>query len=275
MKLPSSNKPRRRSRQSLTIVTVLVALLLVVGGGLTFFLIRNNRTKPDFPSLTETPDSSLVGTVAYLEAKTNCIRLIALSGASSRQLYCPPAWSTADAEKYGKPTSPQLIWLDGGKLELTFFRMTKTPGPNVLKGWQQVIDVATGAVTDTPDAQVPSSPNLTARPTTNSAGDKVKFSSDSESGRVKVWIEKKNGDINTVLDERGPSNYTYGMNSAFWGPDGKTIFAEDGRILVITPDKDPTVRTLIEEGEFGFEADDSARSSFAVTTENYVTTPSK
>lgn len=266
----SKRRARKRSGQGITVVVALFAFLLIAGGVVSYFMFRNEREKPEFPSLQEAPDKTLVGTVAYVEAKTNCIRLIALSGTASRQLYCIPAWSAEEAKKLGKPLPPQLVWLADGKLEVTFFRMTDPPGINVVKGWQYVIDAVTGQLVNTPTAEVPSSPNLATHLTKNVMGEIVKFSSDAESGRVKVWVESPNGSMNTVIDERGPGKYTYGMNAAFWGPDNKTIFAEDGRILVITPEADLTVRVLVEEGEFGFEADDPARSAFAVTTADYL-----
>ena len=261
---------RQRSRTAWGLGSVLLALVLVGGAAIAFAVLSGNRPRPDFPSLTANPDARLKGTVAYVEPKSNCIRLVSLSGKSSKQLYCIPPWSVADSVKYGKPTSPQLVWLAGGKLEVTFFRMTKTPGSNVVKGWQFVIDVATGAVTNTPAEKVPSQPNVTTRPSVNARDEMVKFSSDSESGRVKVWVEFPNGTTNMLLDERGPGKYTYGMNTAFWGPDGETIFAEDGRILVMTPNMDPIIRILVDEGDFGLEADVAERSSFAVTTEGYL-----
>lgn len=94
----AKQRSRKRSGEGIAIVTALFAFLLIAGGVVSYFLFREERAKPEFPLLQETPDNSLVGTVAYVEAKTNCIRLIALSGASSRELYCIPAWSTEDAK---------------------------------------------------------------------------------------------------------------------------------------------------------------------------------
>lgn len=64
---------------------------------------------------------------------------------------------------------------------------------------------------------------------------------------------------------RGPGEYTYGLLAAFWSPDGSWVAADDGRILVITPD-DAVTRVLVTPADSGFGGDGLAR--FAVTGED-------
>ena len=250
-------------------ILILVALM---ASFVVMVVIRDNRPIPEFPRLSSNPDSTLVGTVAYVD-DNECIRIIALRGEPSKELYCIPKWDIADAAKLGKPTSPQLVWLNNGKLEATFFRMSIGPGFSLSKGWQVVIDVDTGAVSETSEDLVPSALNLTTRPTTNAAGDVLSFSSNGETGKVVVVLTSKSGVKRTLLDVRGPGSYGYGMKSVFWGPAGKTIFADDGRILVIVPTSEPLTRMLVGSrggSAAGFADDESRGSDFAVTTMEYL-----
>lgn len=250
----------------------ILILTALIASFVAMVLIRDNRPIPDFPRLSGDPDSTLVGTVAYVD-DNECVRIIALRGEPSKDVYCMPNWDINEAAKLGKPTAPQLIWLENGKLEVTFFRMSKTPGFSIGKGWQVIVDVATGAVTETEDVLVPSVLNLTTRPTTNAAGDVLSFTSNNESGRITITVTSKNGEEQKLIDVRGPGSSGYGLNSVFWGPDGKTIFADDGRILVIVPAVEPVVRILVDsKGDFGAGfADDEPRSSdFVVTGTDYL-----
>ena len=249
----------------LILVAMMVSFVIMV-------VIRNDRPIPDFPRLSGNPDSTLVGTVAYVDAN-ECVRIIALRGEPSKELYCIPKWDVADAATLGKPSAPQLIWLENGKLEVTFFRMSIGPGFSLNKGWQVIVDVETGAVSETSEDLVPKKLNLTTRPTTNASGDSLSFTSRGETGKVTVTLTTKSGEKQTLLDVRGPGSYGYGMKSVFWGPDGKTIFADDGRILVIVPTVEPTIRILVDSkggSGAGFAEDEPRSSDFAVTTAEYL-----
>jgi hypothetical protein len=248
------------------------AILILVGliaSLVIFVLVRDSRPIPNFSLLASRPDSTLVGTVAYVDS-SNCVRIIALRGEPSREVYCIPKWSPSDAVELGKPTSPQLVWLDDGKLEVTFFRMSLTPGPDVNKGWQIVVDVRTGSIAEVSDDLVPNQPNVNTRPITNANGDSLSFTSNRDTGKIKILVTDSSGKSRVLLDDRGPSK-SYGLNSVFWGPDGKNIFADDGRILVIVPSPDPVVRILVDGGGGNpFFDDDSRVSGFAVTSEEFL-----
>ena len=125
----------------------LVAVVaVVVVAGVVATVREATRKVPSFPSLTEHPDPSLHGTVAYY-AKDGCVHIVAASGAADKLVPClPRGQDVKQAEKLGKLIGPQLVWLPDGRLEVTMFRMTGPPGPGETwhKGWQKRVDVATG-----------------------------------------------------------------------------------------------------------------------------------
>lgn len=247
--------------------SVVVALVITVG---VLLLLDFNRDVPKFPLLTDRPDATLRGTVAYVTAD-NCIHLADLSGIGEENLWCMPKWDPDEAALLGKPMPPQLVWLPNSRLEVTIFRMTN--GPGVKKGWQKIIDVKTGVVTDTPDAQVPSKPNLSTRPTTSPSGDVVSFTSNDETGHITISVKSASGMKSTLLDVRGPNHYAYRLNAAFWAPDFKSIIADDGRILVVTPTSPPLTRILTTTGGGDpFGEINPAHAGFAITSEKLVST---
>lgn len=84
------------------------------------------------------------------------MRIVAAARSPSKEVLCLPPLDPKDGKALGKPIGPQLVWFGDGRLEVTMFRMTDPPGPNVRPGWQKIIDVRTGAVTDVPATQVQS-----------------------------------------------------------------------------------------------------------------------
>lgn len=229
---------------------------LVTGGGI-----------PRFASLADKPDPSLQGTVAYVDGATDCVRIVAAAGSPSRQVLCLPPLDPKEAKVLGKPVGPQLVWLGGGRLQVTMFRMTDPPGPNYRPGWQKVVDVRTGAVTDIPAAEVPSTPNLTTRPVVSPSGDRISFTSDSQSGHVEITLTGAAGRTRTLLHVNGPGGYTYGLTSAFWSPTFDYVLADDGRILVVTTGRTPRTRVLVESNASTLGGG-PRHSGFAVTAEN-------
>lgn len=245
-----------------------VVAVLVLMGALVLGHVVNNRPIPKFPSLAASPDQRLTGTVAYVS--DNCVRIVAASGQPSKQVLCLPALDPVDAQKYGKPIGPQLVWRPDGRLEITMFRMKPSankgqpPPPGFNAGWQKVVDVRTGAVEDMPAARVPTTPNLSTQPTVNAAGQRLAWTSNESSGRVTVTLTDANG-TRTLLSAQGPGEYTYRLSDVFWSPDGSWVAAYDRRILVITPTTPPVTRVLVDaeggSGEF---------PTFAVTSANLI-----
>jgi len=270
---PGGGAPERRRRRGPIIAAVAGVVIVVAAIVVAVGLRSAMRPIPSFPSLLDNPDPAITGTVAYHDPASDCIRIVAAGGGPSKQVLCLPPLDPADAEAKGKPIGPQLVWLGDGRLEVTMFRMTDPPGPGFRAGWQKIVDVRTGAVTDLPESQAPSTANLTTRPTTRPDGAELRFSSDPESGHVTITLAGPDGTTRELLDATGPGSYTYGLDSVFWSPDFRWVVADDGRILVITIDGEPLVRQLVDIRGVAFGAEDPRLSGFAVTAENLLSGP--
>lgn len=258
----------RRFRVLGGVAIALVALVLLAAGLLITGILT--QRVPQFESLAAHPDRSLQGTVAYFADKSRCVRVVAASGSPARTVFCLPEQDVSKAIKEGKEIGPQLMWLPGGRLQVTMFRMTPPPKPGAVPayhpGWQKIIDVRTPKIVDVPAADLPSQPNLTAHPMVSPSGQRISWTSDR--GRVTVKLTDRSGS-RTLLSVRGPSDYTYGLQSAFWAPDWQWIAADDGRILIITTGHPSVTRVLTDESSqvaFGGEY-----SRFAVTSANILT----
>ena len=131
---PPAQAARRRFTRGVLIVIVIAALAVVAVPVLVVLGHLTARDVPVFPSLADTPDTTLVGTVAYVDSSTGCVRVVAASGQPSKEVYCVPPIDPETAKTLGKPIGPQLRWRSGGVLEVTMFRMTDPPGPGVRAG---------------------------------------------------------------------------------------------------------------------------------------------
>jgi hypothetical protein len=272
---PSMPTGSPRSRRRAPYVALAVIAVVVIAGVLVARdVIESSFDRPSFPSLAEHPDPSLHGTVAYFDGQSRCVLMVAAAGSPSKQVLCLPPMDIDKAVALGaKETDPQLVWSADGQLEVTVFRaaMRKGEPPAYGAGYQKVVDVRSGAVRDTPTADVPGAPNLTTRPTTSPDGRRITTSSDPEFGRIEVRLTE--GDrTRTLLSAHGPGKYTYGLDAAFWAPNWGWIAADDGRILIVTTGAHPTTRVLAEPTEGGGAGGDDARfASFAVTADDLLT----
>ena len=231
---------------------------------MSVLLVRDlTRRAPNFPSLADHPDHALHGTVAYFADNSRCVRIVAAAGQPSKDVLCLPGQDVARALTKGKEIGPQLVWLPDGRLEVTMFRMTTPPGPNVQAGWQKIVDVSTGRVEDVPEAAVPSQPNLSTHPMTSPSGEQLRTTSDR--GRVKIELTGPSGS-RTLLSVHGPADYTYGLVSAFWAPNWQWVAADDGRILIVTTGHPAVTRVLTDaSSQVAFGGDDPRLARFAVT----------
>ncbi|HVB42847.1 MAG TPA: hypothetical protein VNF47_09110 [Streptosporangiaceae bacterium] len=138
--------------------------------------------------------------------------------------------------------------------------------PRYLPGWQKVVNVRTGKVEDIPAADVPARPNMRTHPLVSPAGQRISWTSDQ--GRVEIRLRDRDA-TRTLLSVRGPSGYSYGLQSAFWAPNWQWIAADDGRILIITTSGKPVTRVLTDESsQITFEGQ---FARFAVTGANLLT----
>jgi hypothetical protein len=251
-------------------LAVVAAAVLVVG-----FLVAQglNRAVPQFASLARHPDRSLQGTVAYYADRSRCVKIVAAAGRPSKTVFCLPKMDVAAAVKEGKEIGPQLVWLPGGRLEVTMFRMMPPAKPGAVpgwrRGWQKIIDVRTGKIEDVPAAKVPSQPNRATHPVVSPAGQRIRWTSDN--GRVTVTLTSHYRS-RTLLSVQGPGEYTYGLGAAFWAPNWQWIAADDGRILIITTGHQPVTRMLTSQSSQG--AFDANLARFAVTGASLLTLPS-
>jgi hypothetical protein len=230
------------------------------------------RPVPSFPSLADTPDLSLGGTVAYFDNGSRCVRIIAASGAVSEDVYCLTDDDLALSPQEGKPAGPQLVWAPDGRLEVTLFRWVpskdETSAPPMAAQWQKLIDVTTGEVQQVPDDQLPDAPLEPTPSTVNQRGEELRTDFDALTGRGEVTLTTGSG-TRALLTVRGPGEYTYGLEPASWSPDGEWIVTTDtgegGRILVITP-TDPAVTRVLVADSGGGAGGGTAGPAYAVTS---------
>ncbi len=269
---------RTRSKRRFWIgggVVLLVLLLLVLVGvvGVAVFHGQESRPVPKFASLAAQPDPSLQGTVAYTTGPDRCVRIVAAAGQPSRDVIClgPLRLDPAVAEKVGKEmTSPQLVWRADGRLEITGLLMqigpqTKGTTPIYRAGWQKIVDVRTGTVSDVPASELPGEPDQGTHPTVSPSGQRITWTSNGMTGEVKVMLTDATG-TRPLLSAHGPGEYGYALYSVFWAPNWQWIAADDGRILVVTPGTPPVTRVLVDGGGRATEF-----PTFAVTSENFLT----
>lgn len=271
----------RRARRWIWVVAAVI--VAGIGGFVLWALVDSawfhsgeRQPVPSFPSLIDSPDPSLGGTVAYFDNGTSCVRIIAASGAASEDVYCLTADDLRLSPQDGKPAGPQLVWAPDGRLEVTLFRWmpskdTESPPPMAAE-WQKLVDVTTGAVEEVPDDRLPAEPLDPEPPTVNDRGDEVRTDFDALTGQGDVTLSTSSG-ARTLLTVRGPGEYTYGLDPAFWAPDGEWIVLTDsgegGRILVITPSDPSTTRVLVANSGGG-AGGGTAGPAFAVTSEQLV-----
>ncbi len=257
----------RRLRRGVVAGAVVVAVALGMLAAGLLILRGPPLHDPQFPSLAAHPDRALNGTVAYFADRTGCVRIVAAAGGPAKTVLClPKRQDVPKAIKLGKLIGPQLVWLPGGRLEVTMFRMTPPAKPGAVpafhKGWQKIIDVRTGHVTNVPAAALPDRPNLSTHPMVSPSGQRITWT--SASGRVKVTLSRRD-QSRVLLSVQGPPE-TYWLGAAFWAPNWQWIAADDGRILIITTGPHPVTRVLTAEStHVAFE---QRYARFAVTGAN-------
>ena len=235
---------------------LLPAIFVVLGIlGFAFAFFKAESTpNPVFPSLVSAPDTSLHGTVAYYDNPSRCVRVISASGAKSKEVMCMPELDVNKAQKDGKPVGWNLTWRADNRLEITEFLMVDGgPDPVFKPSWQKVVDVVSGAVEETPVAQIAATPTPGSRATISPAGDKVVFTSDSGHGVVDVV--DASGKATTVLDAKGNPE-TYGFKAAHWSPDFKWVAVDDGHLLITTIGSGGQTHTLTPplQTDYGYDA---------------------
>lgn len=246
------------------IALVIAGAALVVGAGIgvRIFTGLGPGAEPSFPSLQEQPQAQFRGTVAYYSDSSGCVRIIAASGGSSRDVYCIPDEPIETKEEKGKPIRPHLAWLPDGQISVTMYRMPDAPGPEVLPGWQRIVDVESGAVEEVPAAYVPQTAPAIDHVTVTPDG--AELVTTSEDGVATVSINQ-DGRTRVLLEVSGDPR-TYRMAPAYWSPDFSWIAADDGRILIIDP-TDPAMTWVLTD-DARITADERF-DRFAITPEEF------
>jgi hypothetical protein len=237
-----------------------VALLAAAGVGVGVFRALAPMAEPSFPSLEQQPQEAFGGTVAYYSDSSGCVRIIAASGGPTKDVYCIPEEPIESKQEKGKPIGPHLAWLPDGHLSVTMYRMPDAPGPEVLPGWQRIVDVRTGAVEEVPASYVPQTAPLIDHVTV--APDGSRLTTVSQEGSAVISLTQ-DGRTRVLLDVSGDPE-TYRMAPAYWSPDFTWVAADDGRILIIDP-ADPATTWILTD-DAGITADERF-DRFAITTE--------
>ncbi len=256
----AEHEPRRRPLWPY-IVTALVIGLAVVGFFLVRDLIAYGRPVPEFPSLADSPDASLRGTIAYFASEydeatqtgSGCVWVVAAAGAPSREL---TSLCFRDEDFL---TGPQLAFLPDGRLQVTMFRWPTDRPLEV--AWQKIVDVATGDVEEVPANQLPEAP-IAPDPGVGPAGEAI--SAVAEGGRAEIVLTDAAGNARILMSATVSSEYRI---RAAWGPGGDWILADDGRLLIVTLDDPAITRVLVAEhgGVGGYGSTDPLMVTFAAT----------
>ncbi len=226
--------PRRRKMRSRTLmILAVVAALMLVGG---FFFGRalwwSLRPTPTFSSLAEHPDRSLHGTIAYIAPypHDNCIRVVAASGATSKQVACVDG------------AAGELEWLPDGRLQSTRYKGGE--GTADTKRW--IINVDTGAVETIPKEKIPP---RTDAPTVVVGPDGERVTTKSSRGRLTTTLTTGQG-TRTLLSVGAPDTYTFGP--PVWNRDGSWFVVKDDldRLLLVTT-ADPSRTRVLVKGGYG------------------------
>ena len=255
-----ASAPSASRRGVLAIVIAVVALLAAVGIGARVFTALGPVAEPSFPSLEEQPQARFSGTVAYYSDSTGCVRIVAASGGPTKDAYCIPDEPIEVNEEMGKPIGPHLAWLPDGRLSVTMYRMPDVAGPEVLPGWERIVDVRTGAVEEVPESDIPQTAPVINHVTVTPEGAQV--TTVSADGAAIISLTQ-GGQTRVLLDVSGDPR-TYRMAPAYWSPDFMWIAADDGRILIIDPTDPATTWVLTDDAR---TTADERFDRFAITAE--------
>ncbi|MCU0267748.1 MAG: hypothetical protein MUF83_03775, partial [Acidimicrobiales bacterium] len=229
---PPPPPPHGHRARNVSVLAVVVVLVLVGG----FFVSRDAwwglRPTPDFPSLIETPDPTLQGTVASLRPypDDHCIRLTSASGGASQELTC-----LGEDARGG-----ELQWLADGRLQVTGYGDAQHPDDI----WRKVIDPRTGDVQEVPKAEIP--PRQPAPESVPGPGGEV-VTTTSARGTLTMTLTTDEG-TRTLLSVGAPSTYTFGQPA--WNGDGSWFVVKDDldRLLLVTTAEPSQTRVLVEGG---------------------------
>ena len=257
--------PRHRwARRAAVAALVLgfVGLAVVIGISVVDTFRRRDLPPPKFASLVTKPDPSLQGTVAYLsEAKSPtagrqaCARVVAASGAQTKDVLCWPIADSAIATE---------VWRPDGRLLVTSF--DAPVGKNTLiPRWAKLVDVATGATEDVPRSDLGKHARPSTGPSKNDDGQRLVRQ--GKDGNVQVALVGPSGSRTVFKIE--DANPNWGITTGpTWSPDFTWFLMWDGtRLLLTTVDEPTTTRVLADEAS-GYVSNFDV-PTFSITGRNF------
>jgi hypothetical protein len=224
---PASPKRRHVGRW---VVGGVIAAVVALGAFAVWAFVQANKN-PSFPSLADSPDSSLQGTVAF--GNYDCIRVVSMSGQPLRDVACEGLGGD------GQPYIAEVVWLPDGRLQAISYGDPRYDIPV----WSSIYDLRTGDVEEVPASEVPDEGTLPEPVTESPDGRRVASSSDG--GHVEVTLTGPDG-ARTLMEADGGSHYAIG--DPVWSADFESVLVHDtaDRILLITTGDQPTTRVLVE-----------------------------
>ncbi|MDH4112329.1 MAG: hypothetical protein OEV60_06530 [Actinomycetota bacterium] len=249
-----------RMRPGVWVAGAAVLVVFVVLAGLGYQAYRDwARGAPGYPSLADSPDADLVGTIAYYDAATQCVRLMDASAGRSADVYC----LDGTPEGTGRINGPQLAWRPDGRLEVTAFDWPQGEEPT--SAWQVLVDATTGDVEEVPDGDLPEAPPVPPAAAIGPDGQQATLT--LRDNRLVIELIA-NGESRTLLTSEKYST-DFGLtpsNELLWSPDGQYLVFSDGRLLLTTTEESSTTRIVVESpGSFGCCYASLGVRSYAVT----------
>ena len=215
------------------VITSVVASVVVVGVVVGLVLAFAIIPLPEYPLLSDQPDSSIPGTVAFArwEQDGQCISTVPAGGGEEHLVICE------DNIGFGE-FAPG--WTAEGLLVVEEFR----PSGESFR----LIDPDTGDTVE----RVPFEQTQVIREPIRinafaESRDGLSVEVDGSRGEPRLVIYGEGTAERTILSADGPADYWYDW--ATWSPDGNWILVNDseGRVLVISPTGDPNPRILVED----------------------------
>ena len=214
-------------RRPFIAVAAAVGVALAVAAVVVVFGIRN---VPSFPSLTDHPDRSITGVIAFIDRSnpdSRCINIVDAAGGPVRHVPCDVT------------TSGSLTWTPDGRLQVRRFAAGSSQFAS--------IDPATATVTTTGTTLPNRLPGLVSPSTSQTRtferldGSTVRVR--GHDGRPELRIVKGSS-TRTILKAKGPDDY--GFDTASWSPDGRWILVRDSedRLIIVAADGPPQPRVL-------------------------------
>lgn len=244
---------RRRDGGKANPIVVVAVVAAVAAAAAVATVVLTHRAEqppsslPDLPLLADAPDPGLRGTVAYFSTTSGCVRVVAASGADSRDVLCPD-----DAAGLA---GPALAFTDDGRLAVTALSGDLVPV------WQRIVDPVSGAVEEVAAAGLPATLEdaLGEPPAPAGLGLRV----DTEVGSLGIVVYGS-GAPRFVYQEYGPPVYLLAYDP-IWSPDGEWFLIDEGRLVVVTIRNPATARILAtDQGSFGADLPD--RTPLAAVT---------